>query len=109
MNRGHAVILNPSRADSVKRREFLIDSLRSSGLEYTETIEETRLVIIWEGEPKPKRTLATSHKRRLPAPITLDKALRSRHACDPDEIEYWDEMVRLTAEREGIAVRQIQI
>lgn len=109
MNRGRAVILNPSRPDSVKRREFLIDSLRSSGLDYTETIEETRLVIIWEGEPKPKRTRATSYKRTLPAPITLDKALRSRYECNPEEIEYWNEMVRLTAEREGVAVRQIQI
>lgn len=109
MNRGRAIILNPSRPDSVKRREFLIDSLRSSGLEYTETIEETRLVIIWEGEPKPKRSRAMSHKRTLPVPVTLDKALRSRYACDPEEIEYWDEMIRLTAEREGVAVRQIQI
>jgi len=58
MNRGRAVILNPSWPDSVKRREFLIDSRRSSGLEYTELIEETRSVVIWEGEPKPKRTRA---------------------------------------------------
>ncbi len=34
MNTGRAVILNPSRPDSVKRREFLLDSLRKSGLEW---------------------------------------------------------------------------
>jgi hypothetical protein len=109
MNRGRAVILNPTRPDSVKRREFLIDSLRSSGLEYTETIEETRMVIIWEGEPKPKQTRAISHRRTLPPPMRLEQALKSRYACDPDEVEYWDEMIRLTAERESVAVRQIQI
>ena len=51
MNRGRAVILNPSQPSSIKRREFLIDSLRSSGLDYTEITEETRLVLIWEGDP----------------------------------------------------------
>jgi hypothetical protein len=109
MNRGRAVILNPTRPDSVKRREFLIDSLRSSGLEYTEIIEETRMVIIWEGEPKPKRLRAIAHKRTLPPPMRLEQALKSRFNCDPDEVEYWDEMIRLTAERESVAVRQIQI
>ena len=109
MNRGRAVILNPARPDSIKRREFLIDSLRSSGLDYTETIEETRLVIIWEGEPKPKQTRAVSHRRILPPPIRLEQALRSRYNCDPDDVEFWDEMIRLTAERERIAVRQIHI
>ncbi len=109
MNRGRAVILNPSRPDSVKRREFLIDSLRKSGLEYTETIEETRLVIIWEGEPKPKPTRAVSHRRTLPPPMRLEQALKSRYNCEPDDVEYWDEVVRLTAERESVAVRQIQI
>ena len=109
MNRGRAVILNPTRPDSIRRREFLIDSLRSSGLEYTEVVRETQLVLIWEGEPKPKNTRATAHKRTLPPLVTLEKALRSRYACDADEIEYWDEVIRLTAERERISVRQIQI
>lgn len=109
MNRGRAVILNPSRPDSVKRREFLIDSLQSSGLEYTETIEETRMVIIWEGEPKPKHTRAVAHRRTLPPPIRLEQALKARYNCEPDEVEYWDEMIRLTAERESTAVGRIQI
>lgn len=109
MNRGRAVILNPTRPDSVKRRESLLDSLRKSGLEYTEVAEETRMVIIWEGEPKPKQTRAAAHKRTLPPPMRLEQALKSRYNCDPDAVEYWDEMIRLTAEREGIAVRQIQI
>lgn len=107
MNRGRAVILNPSQPDSIKRREFLIESLRKSGLEYIETIEETRMVIIWEGEPKPKQARAISH-RRTP-PMKLEQALKSRYNCDPDEVEYWDEMIRLTAERESVAVQQIQI
>jgi hypothetical protein len=109
MNKGRAVILNPTRPDNVKRRDFLIKSLQSSGLEYTETIDETRLVIIWEGEAKPKHTRAVAHKRTLPPPMRLEQAVKSRYNCDPDEIEYWDEMIRLTAEREGIAVRQIHI
>jgi hypothetical protein len=109
MNRGRAVILNPTQPDSIKRREFLLDSLRKSGLEYTETIEETRMVIVWEGEPKPKRLRAVAYKRSLPPPIRLEQALKSRFNCDSDDVEYWDEMIRLTAEREGIVVRQIQI
>jgi hypothetical protein len=109
MNRGRAVILNPTQPSSIKRREFLIESLRSSGLDYTEIVEETRLVLIWEGEPKPKPTRAVAHKRTLPPPIRLDQALKARFNCNPDDVEYWDEMIRLTAEREGIAVRRIQI
>jgi len=109
MNRGRAVILNPSQPSSIKRREFLIESLRTSGLDYTEIVEETRLVLIWEGEPKTKRTRAVAHKCTLPTPIRLEQALKARFNCDPNDVEYWDEMIRLTAEREGIAVRQIQI
>jgi hypothetical protein len=109
MNTGRAVILNPMRPDSVKRREFILDSLRSSGLEYLEEIEESRIVISWRGEPQPVRTRAVARKRSLPAPVTLEKSLKSRFNCNPDDVEYWDEMIRLTAEREGIAVRQIQI
>jgi hypothetical protein len=109
MNRGRAVILNPSQPSSIKRREFLIDSLRSSGLDYTEITEETRLVLIWEGDPKPKHARAVAHRRTLPQLVRLEQALKSRYNCDPDDVEYWDEMIRLTAEREHIDVRQIQI
>jgi hypothetical protein len=109
MNTGRAVILNPSRADNVKRREFILDSLRKSGLEYSELIEETQIVITWQGEPKPGRTLPATRKHSLPPPVRLEKALRSRFNCEPDEVEYWDEMIRLTAERQSTAVGRIQI
>ena len=66
MNSGHAVILNPSRPDSVKRREFLLDSLRKSGLEWSEDIEESRITITWQGEPKRAPVRAVSRKRSLP-------------------------------------------
>ena len=108
MNTGRAVILNPSRPDSVKRREFLLDSLRKSGLEWSEEIEDSRITITWQGEPKRTRTrtVSTAHKVALPPPVTLEKALRSRFNCDPDDVEYWDEMIRLTAERESAAGRE---
>jgi hypothetical protein len=109
MNTGRATILNPSRPDSVKRREFILDSLMKSGLEYSEEIDESRIVITWQGQPKPPRALPVTRKHSLPPPVRLEKALKSRFNCDPGEIEYWDEMIRLTAERERIAVRQIQI
>src|SRR6202044_1113982 len=100
MNPGRAVILNPSRPDSVKRRESLLDSLRKSGLEWSEDIEELRITITWQGELKRGRPSPTPRKLAFPPPVTLDKALRSRFNCDPDDVEYWDEMTRLTAERE---------
>jgi hypothetical protein len=109
MNTGRAVILNPSRADSVKRREFLLDSLRKSGLEYAEEIEDAQIVITWQGVPKPSRTSHVSRKVAVPPPVTLEKALKSRFNCQPDEIEYWDEIIRLTAERESVTVQRIQI
>jgi hypothetical protein len=109
MNTGRAVILNPSRPDSVKRREFLLDSLRKSGIEWSEDIEESRITITWQGVPKRERTRAVSRKVPLPPPVTLDKALRSRFNCEPDDVEYWDEMIRLTAERESLPVARIQI
>ena len=109
MNTGRAVILNPSRPDSVKRREFLLDSLRKSGLEWSEDIEDTRITITWQGVPKPSRTSHVVRNVALPPPITLEKALKSRFNCDPNEIEYWDEMIRLTAERESVTVQKIQI
>ena len=52
MNTGRAVILNPSRPDSVKRREFVLDSLRKSGLEWSEDIEDSRITITWAGRPE---------------------------------------------------------
>jgi hypothetical protein len=109
MNTGRAVILNPSRADSVKRREFLLDSLRKSGLEWSEDIEESRITITWQGEPKHVPARAVSRKVALPPPVTLEKALKSRFNCMPDDVEYWDEMVRLTAERESLPVLRIQV
>jgi|HubBroStandDraft_5_1064220.scaffolds.fasta_scaffold152759_2 hypothetical protein len=109
MNTGRAVILNPSRADSVKRREFLLDSLHKSGLEYSEQIEDNQIVIAWHGIPKPSRTPHVTRKVSLPPPVTLEKALKSRFNCGSDEIDYWDEMIRLTAERESVPVTKIQI
>jgi hypothetical protein len=109
MNTGHAVILNPSRPDSVKRREFLIDLLRKSGLEYSEEVADSRITITWQGVPKPSRTSHVARKVPLPPPVTLEKALKSRFNCGPEKIEYWDEMVRLTAERESVTIQRIQI
>ena len=109
MNTGRAVILNPSRPDSVKRREFLLDSLRKSGLEWSEEIEDSRITITWQGEPKHVPARSVSRKVALPPPVTLEKAMKSRFACGPDEVEYWDELIRLTAERESVTVQRIQI
>jgi hypothetical protein len=106
---GRAVILNPSRPDSVKRREFVLDSLRKSGLEWFEEIEDTRITITWHGEPKPERHRPVTRKVALPPPVTLEKALKSRFNCGPDEVEYWDEMIRLTAERESLPVARVQV
>jgi hypothetical protein len=109
MNTGRAVILNPTRPDSVKRREYLLDSLSKSGLEWSEDIEDTRIVVTWQGEPKPAPTPHVARKRSLPPLVTLEKALKSRFNCSPDEVEYWDEMIRLTAERESLPVATIQV
>jgi hypothetical protein len=109
MNTGRAVILNPSRPDSVKRRQFLLDSLSKSGLEWFEDIADSRITITWQGEPKHGRTTPATRKVALPPPITLDKALRSRFNCEPDDVEYWDEMIRLTAERESLPVARIHV
>jgi hypothetical protein len=109
MNTGRAVILNPSRSDSVKRREFLLDSLRKSGLEWSEEIEDTRITITWHGEPKPERQRPVTRKVPLPPPVTVEKALKSRFNCEPDAVDYWDEMIRLTAERESLTVQRIQV
>ena len=109
MNTGRAVILNPSRPDSVKRREFLLDSLRTSGLEWSEDIEDSRITITWQGVPKRGRPSPVSRKLPLPPPVTLEKALRSRFICAADDVEYWDEMIRSTAERESLPVTKIQV
>jgi hypothetical protein len=109
MNTGRAVILNPLRPDSVKRREYLLDSLHKSGLEWSEDIEDTRIVITWKGEPKPAPRSHVARKRSLPPPVTLEKALKSRFNCASDEVDYWDEMIRLTAERESLPVARIQV
>jgi hypothetical protein len=109
MNTGRAVILNPSRPDSVKRRELLVDSLRKSGLEWSEEIEDSRITITWQGVPKPSRTSHVARKLALPPPVTLEKVLKSRFNCGSDDIDYWDEMIRLTAERESATVQKIQI
>ena len=109
MNTGRAVILNPARPDSVKRREFLLDSLRKSSLEWSEDIEESRSIITWQGEPKRGRTTPANRKLALPPPVTLEKALKSRFNCAPNDIEYWDEMIRLTAERESLPIARIQV
>jgi hypothetical protein len=109
MNTGRAAILNPSRPQSVKRREFLVDSLRKSGLEWFEDIEESRITITWQGEPKRVPVRPVSRKRSLPLPVTLEKALKSRFTCLPGDVDYWDEMIRLTAERESLVVATIQV
>jgi len=42
-------------------------------------------------------------------PVTLDNCLRSRFKCQPDQIEYWDEMIALSAKRECISVKRIRV
>jgi hypothetical protein len=106
---GRTVIQNPTRPDSVKRREFILESLRTSGLEWCEEIEENRIVITYGGVPKHHARTTPPRKLPLPPPVTLDKCLRSRFNCETDSIEYWDEMVRLAAERESLAVDRIRI
>lgn len=107
MTTGHAIILNPTMPASMKRRQCLLDSLGKSGLEYSEEIEETRIVITWQGQPKGVRPVC--RKPALPPPVTLEKCLKSRCSCEPDDAEYWDEMIALSAERESMTVRRIQI
>jgi phosphoglycolate phosphatase-like HAD superfamily hydrolase len=61
------------------------------------------------GRTETRAPFARLAQLALPPPVTLDKALRSRFNCDPDDIEYWDEMIRLTAERESLTVARIQV
>lgn len=109
MTTGRAIILNPTLLDSVKRRQCLLDSLRKSGLEYSEQIEETQIVITWKGQPKRVRPACLCRKRTLPPPVTLEKCLKSRCICPTDDAEYWDEMIALSAEREATRVTKIRI
>jgi hypothetical protein len=109
MTTGRAIILHPTLLDSVKRRQRILDSLRRSRLEYAEQIEETRIVITWQGQPKHVRPAPISRKVALPPPISLEKCLKSRCNCQPDDTEYWDEMIALSAEREATQVNRIRV
>src|SRR5579863_2169518 len=106
---GRATILNPTLPASVRRRQSLLDSLHKSGLTWSEEIEENRIVITYAGEPKRNGATSCLPKRTLPLRLTLDKCLRSRCQCHPDDAEYWDVMIRLSAERERTVVQRIQI
>jgi hypothetical protein len=109
MTTGRTTIHNPTQPASVKRRQFLLDSLHKSGLTWSEEIEENRIVISYAGEPKRQGHTSCLRKPTLPLRLTLDKCLRSRCQCQPDDAEYWDEMIRLSAERERTDVQRIQI
>jgi hypothetical protein len=106
---GRTIILNPTLPASVKRRQFLLNSLRKSGLTWSEEIEENRIIISYAGESKRHGHTSCLPKRTLPLRLTLDKCLKSRCQCEPDDAEYWDEMIRLSAERERTPVQRIQI
>ena len=107
--RGRTVILNPAEAESIRRREFLLDSLRKCGIEWSEDIGENRVVITYQGQSKRSKQRTVARKVAPPPPLTLERCLRECYGCDPDDTEYWDDMVRLAAEREGAAVRTIAI
>lgn len=108
--RGRAVILDPTQAESIKRREFLLDSLRKSGIAWSEQIEENQIVITYEGNPAQAGPRRVARKvAPPPPPVALERCLKQRHACDPDDVEYWDEMVRLAADHEGATVGTIAI
>jgi hypothetical protein len=42
-------------------------------------------------------------------PVTLERCLKSRYSCEPDQIEYWDGMIVLSAKRESILVKSISV
>jgi hypothetical protein len=109
MTSGRTIILNPTLPASVKRRQFLLNSLRKSGLTWSEEIEETRIIITYAGEPKRNGHTSSHPNGTFPTRLTLDKCLRSRCQCQPDDVEYWDEMIRLSGERERTDVQRIQI
>ena len=107
--RGHAIIHDPTSPASMKRRQFLIDSLRKSGIEWSEEIDGSRMIIRYQGQPKRATRASVADRLAPPPPIRLEKCLRSRYESEPDDVEYWDEMVRLAAEREGATVATIAI
>ena len=107
--KGYAIIHDPTSPASVKRRQFLIDSLRKSGIGWSEGIEGSRMIIRYEGQPKRATRPPVARRLAPPPPVRLEKCLRARHECEPDDVEYWDEMVRLAAEREGATVDRIAI
>lgn len=109
MTTGRTIIHNPTLPASVKRRQFLLDSLHKSGLTWSEEIEENRIIITFAGESKRNGHSSSLRKRTLPLRLTLDKCLRSRCQCQPDDVEYWDEMIRLSAERESMQVERIRV
>jgi hypothetical protein len=109
MTTGRAIIHNPTLPESLKRRQFLLDSLRKSGLDWREDIEENRIVITYQGQEQRARTSPVFRKTAPPPPIRLEKCLKSRFNCEPDQIEYWDEMILLSAERESMPVKRIQV
>jgi hypothetical protein len=53
MTTGRAIIHNPTSPDSLRRRQFLLDSITKSGLEWAEELEENRIVITYRGEKSP--------------------------------------------------------
>jgi hypothetical protein len=83
--------------------------LQKSGLQWSEQIEGSRTIITWQGQPKQVRPTLLCRKPAMPPAVTLEKCLKSRVNCKPDEVEYWDEMIRLSAEREHTHARRIQI
>lgn len=107
--KGRAIIYNPAAPESVKRRQFILNSLQKSGIEWTEESEENRIVITYQGQPKSQRPKPMLRKPKLPPPLTLERCLKSREECETDESDYWDEMIRLSAEREGLIVGRVQV
>jgi hypothetical protein len=106
---GRTIIHNPTLLASVKRRQFLLDSLHRSGLAWSEEIAEDRIIISYAGEPKRNGHTSYLRKRTLPLRLTLAKCLTSRCQCQPDDAEHWDEMIRLSAERESVQVERIRV
>jgi hypothetical protein len=106
---GRTIIHNPTQPANIRRRQFLLDSLHKSGLTWSEEIAEDRIIISYAGEPKRQGHTSCLRKPTLPLRLTLDKCLRSRCQCQPDDAEYWDEMIRLSAERESMPVETIRV
>ena len=86
MPTGCSMILNPMLPDSVKLRQCLLDSLRKSDFEYSEEIGDDRIIITYHGQPKQVRQSPVCRCALL-APVTLEKCLKSRFNCEPDQID----------------------